>query len=215
MNKTIIYSLSAVIIIILAANLIVPFAALFFQYMGRNSANDQKDVSNNVPVEILLSTKSNDIYHPDDQITMANGESYPFITKSGILLVPDNKYSNNVSTWVSIVSLTLSLITFILLVIYIIRFVMKISQGKIFTKDNLKLLNIIAYCLLAIAFFDICGGISQEFVVQPLKASNPEIELSSNWEIPWSNLLLGFSILLIAQIWKRGISLQEDNKLTI
>ncbi|MDE7380807.1 MAG: DUF2975 domain-containing protein [Muribaculaceae bacterium] len=215
MNKILINTLSTVIILILACSIGIPIVLFGFNFIEKNKNFTEIAYLNSTPVEVILSPKNNKIFETNTHFITSDGQKYPMMTKAAIIMVPESHYNNHTLDWVIITSMFISMIALIILIYYFVRLIISINKGRIFVRENVKILNAISICLLIMAFLSICSGIADYMAIGSLNLSSSEISLGSSWEFPWSNLLIGFTTLLIAQIWKRGIYLREDSELTI
>ena len=89
----------------------------------------------------------------------------------------------------------------------------KLNLAQPFNKDVNRFIFSVAYLTLGIAFFAIWGTNFSEKMVQQ-GVSIPSIQhLKIAGGDVW--LFMGITLLVIAQIFKRGIELQEENELTV
>ncbi len=214
MNKLLINTLSIILAIILAVYTVLPIVLIGGGLPSISSQSADSSILNSTPVQVLL-TKDNNKFSPDSRLELQDGSSYPMFTESATILVPDSKFPNHTLGGVDIAIGALTLIVFIFLLIYLGKFIISINKGRIFVRENSKRLNSISICLLIMAFLSVISGIVTYTMFSSLNIKGATLDVSPNWEIPWTNLLLGFITMLIAQTWKRGIMLREDQEMTI
>lgn len=89
----------------------------------------------------------------------------------------------------------------------------KLNMAKPFNKDLTRFVFLISYMALAIGFFCMWGNKYAEWLTQQ-HVNMPDIHLlglegASIW------MFMGVTLLVIAQIFKRGIEIQTENELTV
>lgn len=89
----------------------------------------------------------------------------------------------------------------------------KLNMTHPFTTEFRKFISLMAYISIGIATFSNCGIHYSEWLTsQGLSMPNPE-SLRLGGPDVW--LFMGVTLLVISQIFKRGIEIQNDNELTI
>ncbi len=219
MNRTYINLLCILIIVVLAASVIVPSIAMTaaFTYGFQEGLKDagnpelEQTISNSSPISVVM--PNYELPTPNDSIKFDNGHTLPAYHQTMIIYVPDNRYSVTAQIGVAGFGI-LCVIAAIIAAIQVVKFVIKINKRIIFDRSNIRHLSIMGICLLSIAIMQILSGLIKEGVVAVLGTSGG-MSLTANWTIPWSNMLLGLLALLMAQIWRRGLQLKEEQELTI
>nr|MDE7495456.1 DUF2975 domain-containing protein [Muribaculaceae bacterium] len=130
-------------------------------------------------------------------------------------VVTDSTTGSSAVQWISGICYFLSLVFCIFLVIEIVKFVVNINRGEVFVAKNVKRLRHISICFIAISLLIVISGVAQEYLLGSMNLTLSGYQLSAYWIIPWSNLLLGLLALLIAQVWSRGIALEEEQQFTV
>ncbi|MCM1377249.1 MAG: DUF2975 domain-containing protein [Clostridium sp.] len=219
MNRTLINFLSVVIIAILAASVLLPILSIVAGISDGFSADDQPqqvapDPYSN-PVVISMNADEQTLLSPRDTIYFEkSGEAYPLTVKQAIIMLPEDKAPGWTETAVMI-GYCLTTICFILLMIDFVKFIVKINRGQVFVPINVRYLRRISLWLILISIFSVVSGVMDEITVDNLNLELYGYTLSASWELPWTTLMLGFLSLLMAQIWRRGIELKEDQEYTI
>lgn len=95
----------------------------------------------------------------------------------------------------------------------VIKIFMKINMVKPFSVEVSKLIFGIAFLSLATGLFIVCGNHFCDWLRESRGVTLPELHdyLGGGHEF----LLLGCAILMIAQVFKRGIEIQSENELTV
>ena len=89
----------------------------------------------------------------------------------------------------------------------------KLNLAQPFNKDVNRFIFGVAYLTLGIAFFAIWGtNFSEKMVQQGVSIPSIQHLKIASGDV-W--LFMGITLLVIAQIFKRGIELQEENELTV
>lgn len=108
----------------------------------------------------------------------------------------------------------------LLLVIFVFIFIelrtlyKAIKQGKIFQRRSIRCLYVIAIALILMSLsIDFAKYFEQCYVANLLQGSG--LEIASGFNIHFVRLLFGIVILFIAEIFKIGFQMQEDQDLTI
>lgn len=221
MKKTSINLLCILIIGILTASVIMPAyyigASLGKGFKtGLEIAEKQKSAEgiDFQTVEFYLEPEANMLINPQDSVTFDDGRTYPMIVQHASVVV-DSESVPRWPQWTWLVCYVLTLVICILLIVEFIKFVININKGEVFVTRNVTLLRRFALYLIVIASLNVVSGISQEILLSTLNLRLEGYAIGAYWMIPWSNLLLGLLALLIAQVWSRGIALEEEQQLTV
>ena len=154
------------------------------------------------------------ISNPDSIACVATNDSVPVVWQRGSIFVPDN----TIPMWYLILGICCELITLILFITLIIKFIkliININKDLIFEYKNVKLLRQLGIMLLIIATSQLIHGISSEVLISSFSYKFNGYDISAYWNIPWYNITFGLVALLMAQIWARGIQMREEQELTI
>lgn len=211
MNKTSVNILCVLIIVLLAFKFFFPFLDIGTS-ISTNTNHELTET--HTPFIIGLSANKLVPFTPTDTLTFESGEKFPVITREINLFVPDNDISQSVRL-ISVISYMIIWVLALFALYEIIRFIVNINRSKIFVRDNVKRLRLFGWSLLAISALMILAGLSESSLVKSLDLNYSGRTVKPIWEFPWTTLLVGFSSLLIAQVWSNGIHLREDNELTI
>lgn len=220
MNKTTINLLCIIFLAVLTASIIVPGIGMVssffagFEDGAKSREADNTEVLKSTPVEVTVNITDNFPEALQDTIQADNGVLIPIQITKGMVNVPGKNYSAATLSIVILCALA-GIAIFILLFIQVVKFVVRINRGEIFNKRNISILNKTGIYLLILGFLQSCIGIAEDFAVSGMGLSFSGLALTSNWNIPWSELLLGIMALLMAQVWARGVHLKEEQELTI
>ncbi|MBD5203247.1 MAG: DUF2975 domain-containing protein [Bacteroidales bacterium] len=183
--------------------------------MGYRMADSRENADVNInPVEVYFEPSSELIVFPKDTITFDDGRRVPVIVKQATILEEDRDVSA-MPAWVSGICTLLSLVCLVLLIVEFVKFIININRGQIFVDANVRRLRRFGLYLLCIAFLGIVSGLAQESLVNSLELTLDGYRVSAYWSLPFSNILIGLLALLIAQVWSRGIMLEEELRLTV
>lgn len=215
--------LCVVIICLIVASFILPTYELGY-YFGAGvktgiEAGESNDstmvIQDYTPLSVAFSADINTFTQTPDSITVKGSNTHlPLTLTQGDLYVPNGE----ISTWyyaVSLISGVLMIVTLILLLIKFIRFISNINKDKVFDDANVKLLRQLGILLLIVAILQIINGVASEIVIAGLPYEFEGYAYSAYWQLPWSNAIIGFVSLLMAQIWAKGIQMRKEQELTI
>lgn len=220
MKKTSIYLLSVIVLAIVGCSVIMPAVTMLKAYCEGFRAGFEAGLENEEelkigsPVSIRFLPETSTVLQPSDSIAFDNGKRLPILIDEVTVILP----SDNVPAWyVSTIGVCylLHLALVIILIWNFIRFIINISKEKVFVKDNVKYLRRFSWVLIGIALIDIVAGVICELFLSSSSFTMRGYQLEASWIFPWSNLLLGCLSLLFAQVWARGIEIQEEQQLTI
>lgn len=215
--------LCALIIVILtgsiAMNLFVGIESFVYGFQAGYKAADEgldgdKNPVNVTIFDVAFNPDTSRIYSTTDSITFQDGNRYPLVMTRGMITVPDKRVDPASSIVRLIVNLA-SIALFIALIVELIKFVIVINKGRYFEIKNLRRLQRFGVYLLVLAFLECVGGICDDIIFSTLNLKLDGYLLSTYWSIPWGNALMGLLALMLAQIWKKGIYLKEEQELTI
>lgn len=220
MKKTSINLLCILIICILSGSVLFPAYYLgttisegFRAGWEMADRGDNREI-NFQSVEVYFQPTPECVIAPSDSIVSNDGVRYPMVVRQASVLTPTTS-STSVSLWITGISYVFSLVCCLLFIIEFVKFIMNINRGEVFVSINVKRLRRFSLYLMIMALLNIISGISQELLLSSLSISLEGYAVSAYWTIPWSNLLLALLALLIAQIWSRGIALEEEQQLTV
>lgn len=229
MNKTSIYVLSVITIIIVACSVLEPafrvvkFGVAGFKAGYESAENEEASAPDNIepedimigePMTISFSPDVSTVVNPQDSIIFDNGDALPLVVDQASVSLPYDK----IPAWSHILSLVCTPLQIILLGLLIwrfIKFIINISKSRIFVKKNVTLLRQISFLLLAIAVITITESVANEYLFSSFNFTMEGYQLSAFMPFPWSDLLMALICLLMAQVWALGIEIKEDQELTI
>ncbi|MBD5212942.1 MAG: DUF2975 domain-containing protein [Bacteroidales bacterium] len=220
MKKNSINALCILVIGFLLAYIVLP-ALLFLvgrgSTLGNYSSETPTTVMNTTPVMVNFHPQTQELLSPKNNLLFKTGEKLPVVLQQGIVMVPDAKADSAFSSGaiIDILISVLTLAAFVLLLIDFIKFIININKGKIFERLNIRYLSRFGLYLIIIGLLDCISGLIQETTFSQYGLSLIGYELSTGWSIPWADFLLGCFALLLARIWAVGMSMKEDQQLTI
>lgn len=224
MNKTSIYVLSVITIIVVACSVLEPtFRVVKFglagfkagyEAAGQEGVSTPEDIMVGEPMTISFSPEVSTVVNPQDSIIFDNGDALPLVVDRACVSLPYDK----IPAWSHILSLICTPLQIILLGFLIwrfIKFIINISKSRIFVKKNVTLLRQISFLLLAIAIIAVTESIANEYLFSSFNFTIEGYHLSAFMPFPWSDFLLAIICLLMAQVWALGIEIKEEQELTI
>ena len=221
MKKTTIYILSVIVLAITAASVLIPTynaISLGVEGFSMGLADGLEETpghkGDDIPLVVKFKPETMQMLQPTDSINFNNAQRYPIVIDRVTVMVPEGSVSSWTLTF-NVVSLVLSLVCLGILLWKFIRFIANISKERIFVSENVKLLRISSYMLFAISAIEILSGVFTDHIIASLAFELKGYDITSSWIFPWSNLMLGAISLLMAQIWARGLEIQQDQELTI
>ncbi|MDE6295437.1 MAG: DUF2975 domain-containing protein [Muribaculaceae bacterium] len=219
MNKTAIYVLSILIIIVLGLSVISPGIDMFESFrLGFKAGLDEAAAPGEQPIELPYTIKFNpsvnQVLHSKDSIEFGSGEVYPLVIHEASIRIPERTFPIW-AAWVTSLIYVTTIVLLIVLICKFIKFIINISKEKIFVDVNAKYLKHFSYCLLTISLLQIVNGIIDEAVLSDMNLLLAGYQLTSNTIFPWGNLLIGLISLLISIIWSRAILIKQEQELTI
>lgn len=162
-----------------------------------------------------LQPKASATVFPDTLTNIKNGKDYPAMISDVRIEFPQSEITFKSMFYKGgmIVLTIFIVICYISIPIRFISIMSRISNGNIFSAENVKSLNWLGIFLLSVFFllflFDFLGYLSAKslfsFSSYAIKMSLPDFL----WAI------LGLSALLIAEVLKRAIEIKEEQELTI
>lgn len=217
MKKKTINALSAVIILILLGTIVLPavmfIISIFVTSYCSSNSHSGDILQSNVPVEINLHPSEKEFLNPSFTLTFDNQETYPMSIYDVVIMMPTDRAVSDF-VWPIAVSVLLFL-CFTLLMIDFIKFIININKGIIFEQKNLRYLNRFGWLLILTGIFECISDLLHDNYIQKLNLSLKGYTISYDSIVPWDIFLLGFLALLLARVWKCGMSIEEERKLTI
>lgn len=223
MKKTSVYILSVIVIAVLACSVLAPAFRLISTaaegfIAGFNAGMESAESGITAPkidtsIEVNFKPQISTMIAPPDTLALS-GEAKPIVLEKAAVMVSDSKIPGWYP-WVTGFCYPLEIILLIILIWKFLKFTINISKGRIFEKCNVRLLRQFSYMLLAIALLEICSGIANDIIFSGFGFNLEGYRLSAYWDFPWSDILLGSTGLLMAQVWSIGMDLKQDQELTI
>ncbi len=218
MKKTAIYLLSLIVIGIVCFSVLLPAVRIISSgiegFSAGFEAGQNGEELKGLPIHVDFEPTTSTLIQPKDSIVFENGKKLPIVIEKVSVMLPTEKVSS-VWFWVSTITYPLEIILLIPLIWKFLRFIINISKEKIFDRSNVRLLRQFSKILIIIALLEIISGVCNEIFFNTLSFSLQGYELNPFWTFPWSNLLLGCLGMLMAEIWARGLEIEEEQKLTI
>lgn len=219
MKKTTINILCVLIICIITASAAIPFYSVTTTFIagvkaGTTSAEAGVEEIGVIPLDMAFNQRAEDFYLPGDTLRLDDGTKAPMIISKATVFLPSDRFNMKAiatSMAISFVGVVLSVLS----LIEFIRFIVNINRGEIFVMANVRRLRRLSFYMLAIALLQCVSGIIDDLMLSYGGMSHSGYSLTSYWTIPWTTMTLGLLALLMAEIWRRGISLQEEQELTI
>ena len=200
--------LCAVIIAIIAVSLIFTVGDFF-----RGVHKGYSEMSEEPVATVTVRT------HPGESIDglpmkTIDGESLPVRVQMLQIPVPE-KYMSTPALVVMLASTLCVVASFIFLMVYFLKFIIRINRGVIFDTDNMRLLRKIGISLLAISAFGFITNVLQQKMAAGVITDVDFCALDIISAIPWTTLVIAFVALLMSDVWKGGLVLKNDSELTI
>lgn len=220
MNRTLINLLCIIILTVLGASVLEPCVAMGmgllngFEDARDEAEGEQADASTGMPVMLASNVDPHYISQLNDTLTFDNGRQIAVETEKIRVSLPEADYPFSAQTAVVLCSLG-NVVLFIIFCVKFIRFIVNINKGLIFNLRNIRYLNTMGTLLLFIALLQAVIGVTEDLVVARVGMTLEGVALSSAWTLPWDEVLLGTLSLLMAQIWRRGLMMKEEQELTI
>lgn len=218
MKKVSINILSALVVLILAVAYIFPaittLAIIISGFTSTPTETAASSLEGRMPVMTIMSPSQQLLENPTDTMTFDNGVRHPAIVQEAIVMVPDHRFYYESFTW-DLVIYALTVILYIVLLFFLIRFIININKGLIFVKSNGMYLRTFGWILIVISVVECLNGYIQVHMVDIADLHRAGYEFLANWQFPWSTFVLGLVALLLGQVWSLGIRMQEEQELTI
>lgn len=220
MKKTSLYLLSLIIIGIVCLSVILPAIRMVsigmegFKVGYEAGVNNSNPIELWAPIDVTFSPQTQTLLQQKDSLQFQDGHNLPVIYDHLAVMLPSEKVSS-AWKWISAITYPLEILLLIPLIWKFLAFMIHISKQQIFVRPNVKLLRQFSWILIGIAFLEIISGIASELYFRNMNLGVDGYSLSASWSFPWSNLLLGCLGMLMAEIWARGLEIQEEHELTI
>lgn len=218
MNRTSINILTILIVSVVAVALLMPGTALtrgiYDGLKFGSKAEEQAQIYTSVDVVMSYNVNNVTDIAPTDQIALHDGTVVPVINTTGLLLMPEGQISSAVPI-LYLLFMAVMFGAFVWMLVSFVRFIININRGKVFQICNTRLLTRMALALFLMSAMEIVNGMLFDIAMHKIEYADPLMHYDYNWETPWKTILMGLLALLMAQVWKRGISLREDQELTI
>ncbi len=219
MNKTTIYSISTLIIIVLALSVVMPAIRMGSAFVSGFEAGMQA-VDKGDPLElpsyvdIVFTPGTHQLLNTTDSISFSNGDTYPLVITKGSVAISSKDYPSW-NMWVTLSCFFASVVLLIIMICKLVKFTVNIAKERIFIQKNATYLKQLAYCLIGISILEIINGIFSEYALAKTDLALAGYEMAADWTFPWSNLIIGLISLLISIAWSRGIAIKQEQELTI
>lgn len=223
MNRTSINLLCSIFLVVLAASILTPAFALFSAFsegikdgMENNEIKElgTDDNRGTWPVTILIDEPTREIPALQNDMMADSGDTIHTHIRTMDYRLPDDRISTPSKIAVCVCAVA-TIIFYLIMAFKTIRFVVAINRKQVFDRRNIMRLTWIGILLLGIALSQVVIGLTEDYAVGSLGLTFGGYGLTSYWTIPWTELLLGLMALLMAQVWRRGCQLKEEQELTI
>lgn len=112
------------------------------------------------------------------------------------------------------ISLFCVILVFIFVFVILYQFYKSIKQGRVFQKKNIRWLTIIGLLVIVMTLtMDVARYLECQYVLQYLKDTS--VVIDGKFYIHFTRILFGLLILFVAEIFKIGSDIQEEQDLTI
>lgn len=218
MKKLSINILSVLVVLILAVAYIFPAVTTLTIIISGFTSTPTEDTATaleaRMPVMTIMSPSQQLLENPTDTMTFDNGVTHPAIVQEAIVMVPDHSFYYESFVW-DLVIYAVTVILYIVLLYFLIRFIININRGQVFVKSNGLYLRTFGWILIAISVVECFNGYIQIHMVDIADLHRAGYTFLANWQFPWSTFVLGLVALLLGQVWSLGIRMQEEQELTI
>lgn len=187
---------------------------------GMETESENYDVTS-LGNDYLFLPEQQTLINGADTLLLSSGDKVRFIPLSGYVL-RDDVWQGDKSTGTFVTTLKITafvyvavLILCILALVDFIRFIVAINRNHLFEHRNVRFLNRVGVYMLVVAALMIICGVVREYIHAPFIPQLVGYEVTLNWSLPVSEILIGLLALLMGQIWLRAIRLKEEQELTI
>ncbi|OPZ98993.1 MAG: hypothetical protein BWY72_00558 [Bacteroidetes bacterium ADurb.Bin416] len=165
---------------------------------------------------VYLKAKEGITYYPDSLVNLVSGNTLPISYDQGVLRAPLTETDQQGFTWIKLLEKILAFVVLLIMVYIPIRFfrlMRALSRESIFDRRNIKHMRCIGVALL---IFYVSGQAMSLIDYLTLKQ---QFQFAA-YQLEWDQtdplvLLLGFVVLLFADVLGRGSSIKEEQDLTI
>lgn len=217
MKKTINF-LTVIIILLVAASVggsLYESGRLLGQGFAAGFAGTEEDaLTSNTPVTLSFEPEIEEITNPGNSVELTDGSKMPVIIQRASVMIPDNKIVIGYSITVVAAGLV-NAVLFVLLLVAFFRFILNINRNRIFEWCNVKCLRQIGWYLIIIGLVVVISRLIYGILLSDLSLSIEGYSVKLIDSLPLSDLIIGIVTLLMAEIWSRGISMREEQELTI
>lgn len=218
MKKASINIVSALVILLLTVEYIIPsvttLAIIISGFTAEATYDESQSVEPLMPVMTIMSPSAGVLENPTDTIVFDGGVRHPAILQEAIVMVPEHRFYFQ-SFIYELVIYAVNVILSVIALYFLIRFIINVSRGTIFTRPNGRYLRVFGWLLIALGGVECCNGLVMSAMIDTANLSRAGYTFLANWEMPWNSYLLGCVALFLGQVWKLGISMREEQELTI
>lgn len=219
--KKIVNILCVIILIILVTMLALSVCSFGMGFGKGVSASDDMfnsgDAYGMENVYMSPDTEKSNSFFPDS-LELSDGEKIPMIVQHAIVCPPEMETDHGKFFNPLIVN-TILILTYlafmVVVVVKFIKFIININKDRIFVVKNVRLIKQMGIWLLVAAAVYIVYGILGDIRLAGLHLSPRNYVITADWNVPWSNIILGLLALLISEIWKMAFKMKEEQELTI
>lgn len=150
-----------------------------------------------------------------DSIMAADGHRLPIFTGKGSVGVPIERIQDFPLILLAACGL-LTLVIFIFLLVQFVKLIVNFNRGRIFEVRNCRYLSRIGVSMLVMAVLSMFVSYGNSQMIIDAAGGLKNYSTVNWWALlPSSDFIVGLLALLFAQIWKRGISIKNENELTV
>lgn len=159
-------------------------------------------------IDIRYNYDIKDIISGSETQEFSNKEEYPITPTRATIVLPVSK-GDFALVWINFGLYIISFIIYIFFAVNFIIFLIRVNQYKIIYSKNMKSLARMTVLLFSIGIILTATGILSDLYFGSLNLNLTGVELSSNWELPFSPFLAALLFFIIYNILK-GVETQLE-----
>lgn len=151
---------------------------------------------------------------PADTIVGADGTLIPLVIEQASVFVSAKSVSAPVIISTFIINVAV-VVVFVFLLVYLLKFIVGVNKGLIFVQRNVRLLRKIGICMIIMGVSQYAAAVVCNTVLAAIICWPDHYAQSLMSALPWTDILVGLVALLMSEIWKCGLVLQNESELTV